>query len=73
MTRDRGRITLPDLMHFLAAMAVLGALWPVAYTLLSTEETTIGTGELLLWQSVLPVALIVMLAIIWRKAAGGAL
>ena len=70
---DRGRLTLPDLAHFLFAVACLGALAPVFFASLEHNSSLMGTGELYLWQMVVPVAVLVLFGLIWYKGAGGAM
>lgn len=72
-TRDsrEARITIPDLMMWLAAFAFLAALYPVYHEALVQHAGEISPGTAFLWQLVLPLALLVFFSIIFVKAIGG--
>lgn len=72
MSRERGRLTLPDLVYVLMSLAVLGALWPVVQSGLEANAGVVGTGPAYIFLLLLPLAALVLLTLIWRTAAGGA-
>ena len=72
MTMDaRGRLTVPDILWILMSLAFVAVLWPIVWDGLQQHASNIGTGTLLLFRLVLPIALLVLLAMIYRKAVGG--
>lgn len=71
MRRQRARITIPDLLFVLFAIAVLGALWPVWNNLFESNIGEIPTGTAWLLQLILPMALLVLVTVIFAKAARG--
>lgn len=68
---DRARLTVPDVLWILMSLAFVSALWPVVTNGLESNAGEIGTGPLFLFQLVLPISLLVLLAMIYRKAVGG--
>lgn len=73
MFGNRGRMTLPDLMFGLASLAVLGALYPVFWDSIQARAGEMTTAQLYMYQLILPLALLVFLGGLYRKAVGGAL
>lgn len=73
MLDDRARLTILDLLMFLAAFAVLAALWPVASRMMDANADRLGTGEAYLFLLILPVLLLVIFTLIWRTAIQGAI
>ena len=73
MAGDRGRLTIPDLAEALVALAFLGGLAGVFYSGLNSASgySIFGTGEQYVWQLFMPLAVVVMLAVIYRKATAG--
>ena len=69
---DRARLTLPDIAFIVFSMAALGALYPVFRDAFSENVGHLTTGTALIFQLVLPLALIVFLYVIYRKAIRGA-
>lgn len=67
----RGRITVPLVMQLLMAVAAVGALYPVFWTLFNERVGEMSTGTAYLWQLVLPFIALVMLTVIFRSAIGG--
>lgn len=68
---DRGRLTPVDVVLGLAAVAVIGALWPVVNAGLTANANELSTGEGYLFQMVLAVMLIVLLVSFWRRVIRG--
>jgi hypothetical protein len=72
MRRDeRARLTLPDLAYVLASIAFLGALYPVFWDSVQGRLGELSTGTVYLLQLVLPLALLVLLYVIYIKATAG--
>jgi hypothetical protein len=67
----RARITLPDVLFVLMSLAYLGALYPVFREGLETRAHLMTTGELYLFQMILPLGILVLFTVIYVKAAGG--
>lgn len=68
---ERARITLPDLVYILFALAFLGALYPVFFEALDMQAPNMMTGSVYIYQLILPLALLVMLTVIYVKATAG--
>lgn len=68
---DRARITLPNVVMFLAALAFLGALSPVFYDSLQGSVGQVNTGTLLLFRLLPAGAILILITVIWRKATAG--
>lgn len=68
----RGRITVPDVVFLVFTLAVLGSLYPVFTDAFSSSTSVLSLGESYLFQLLLPFAVLVILATIWRKAIVGA-
>lgn len=71
MMDQRARLTLPDLLIAVFALAVLGALWPVAAEALDNATTHMNAGEIYLMRLLLPLMLLTLLAVIFAKATTG--
>jgi hypothetical protein len=69
---QRGRLTIVDVVLILASVAVVGALWPVVEAGLTANAGELSTGEGYLFQMVLAVMVLVILASIWRRVVRGA-
>lgn len=67
----RGRLTITDLVYVVIAMAGLGALYPAYRMVLSAASGSLDPGTMMLFQTVLPVALIVLLSVVYIEARGG--
>jgi hypothetical protein len=67
----RARITLVDIIYIAVSMAVLAFLAPVLYDLLAAKAGVLGTGELYLFQLIVPGILITMLMVIYSTAVSG--
>lgn len=73
MLGERARMTLPDVLFVLMSVAFLGALWPVVADALQTNAGAMSAGSSLIYQLLLPVAVLVLFSTIYLKAvAGGA-
>jgi hypothetical protein len=68
---DRARITLPNVVLWLAALAFLGALAPVFYSSLESAVGETSTGALLLYRLLPSLAVLILITVIWRKATAG--
>jgi hypothetical protein len=69
---DRARLTLPDIAFIVFSMAALGALYPVFSDAFAENVGHLTTGTALIFQLVLPLAILVFLYVIYRKAIRGA-
>jgi len=69
--RDRGRITLPDVVFLVFGLACLAALGPVFYDLLGQNAGELGTGAGLLFQALIPALIVVIFGLIYVTAVGG--
>ena len=67
--RDRGRLVLTDLVYILVALLGLGAFWPVLAGLIGGGALS-GRMELL-FSSMLPLAVLILLAIVMVEAREG--
>jgi hypothetical protein len=68
---DRARITLPNVMLWLMAMAFLAAFMPAFSDGLSAAVGQTIPGTLLLFRVLPGLAVVVLLTVIWRKATAG--
>ena len=68
----RGRLTVPDVIFLLASVAFLGALYPVFWSGFRANINLLSPGTAYLFQLILPLAIIVLLSVVYVKAAGGA-
>ena len=66
--RDRARITLPDIMLLLASFLFLTPLALVLYDVMQLRVSYLSTGELLILQGLVPLALIVLLMAAYSRA-----
>jgi hypothetical protein len=62
---------MPDVVFVVFTLAVLGALFPVFNDAFLSSSDVLSLGESYLFQLVLPFAVLVVLATIWRKAIAG--
>ena len=68
---SRGRLTVPDIVLFLASMAFLAPLSVVFFQGLDTNAHLLDTGAAYLYQMIAPLAVLVLLSMIFVKASGG--
>jgi len=68
---DRARITVPDIVMTVGVIAILGILYPVLSDAISTQSSTMSTPTAFMFQIMLPMALLVILARIFQKATVG--
>lgn len=66
--RDRGRLTIPDVITALVSLFFLGALFPIYRDALTSATTTPGVQLLSVF--LLPLAVLVMYHVIFRRALG---
>jgi len=71
MTMDRARITVPDIVMTVGVVAILGILYPVLSDAISAQSSTMSTPTAFMFQIMLPMALLVILARIFQKATVG--
>jgi len=71
MLGDRGRITVPDIVMAVGVIAILGILYPVFSTGLASNRAIMSTPTLWLFRILLPMAVLVVLARIFKKATVG--
>jgi hypothetical protein len=69
--QSRGRLTVPDIVLFLASMAFLAPLSLVYFEALDTNAHLMSTGEAYLYQMIAPLAVLVLFSMIFVKAIGG--
>lgn len=67
----RARLTIPDVLFILLSVGVLGALYPVFFDLLEQNVDSMGTASEWLWQLFLPLAILVLLSVLWVKTTRG--
>lgn len=67
-SRSRGRLTIPDVVTAVVVLFFLGALFPVYRDALSSVTTS--TGVQLLGVFLLPLAILVLYHVIFRRALG---
>jgi hypothetical protein len=65
---ERGRLTLPDVMFVTMSFAFLAALYPVFAESYRATDSLLDPGSRLLYQAILPLALLVLLTVIYVKA-----
>ncbi|WP_225334248.1 hypothetical protein [Halomicrobium urmianum] len=68
---DRARITVPDVAMFLGAIAMVGALYPVFAAGLEDNLGQMDQGTIYLFRLMLPLMVLVIFGLIFRKAAAG--
>lgn len=71
MNRERARITIQDLVYVVMSLGFLAALYPVVYDGLQENSSEFSVGVEYLMQLILPMALLVLLWMVWRKALVG--
>jgi hypothetical protein len=70
---ERGRITVPDVALLLGTFAMVGALYPVFADGFASMQSQMDTATVMLFNLMLPLTLLVIFGVMWRKAvAGGA-
>lgn len=67
----RGRLTIPDLVEILFALAFLGGLAVVFFQGIRRATPHMSVGATYAWQLFYPVAVLVLLSVVYRKAAAG--
>jgi hypothetical protein len=67
----RARLTITDVVYLLMALAALAALYPVFDALLAANVAGLSDGEELIYSTVLPLAVMVLLSIIYLEARSG--
>lgn len=67
----RARLTLPDIVFVTFSIAVLGALVPVWFARFEANLSWLSAGEAYVWRLVVPLAVVVLLLGVWRKATAG--
>lgn len=71
MLHDRARITVPDIVMAVGIVAILGILYPVFSAGLESNRAIMSTPTLWLLRLMLPMAVLVVLARIFKKATVG--
>jgi len=69
--RDRGRLTLPGIMLLLASFMFLAPLSLLLYAVLEMRVSYLSTGELLILQGLVPLAIVVLLTVAYSRATEG--
>lgn len=70
--KDRGRLTLTDILFLLIAIVAIRAFYPVFNDLLIQNAPMMDRGTQLLLQTLLPVAILVLLGYIYLRSGVGA-
>lgn len=68
---DRGRLTVPDIVFALMAVAFLGALWPAVYSGYQDAQPLMSTGTELLYLLIPAIIVLVLLFTLVRKSVRG--
>jgi len=68
---DRARITVPDIVMTVGVIAILGILYPVFASGLSSNLSGMSTGTIWMFRIMLPLALLVVLGRLFQKATVG--
>lgn len=68
---DRARITIPDLVLTVGVLAVLGILFPVFQSSLSSSLSSMSTPTEWMFRLMLPLALLVVITRLLQKATVG--
>jgi hypothetical protein len=69
---QRGRLTVPDIVFITFSLAILGSLYPIFWDRLQANIGTMSTATAYLFQLVLPLAVLVLLGMVFKKATAGA-
>lgn len=69
---SRARVTIVDVAVWLAAVAAIAGLWPVYADVIEGASGQVGGGVLLVFKTVPPLMVVVLLATIIAKAGIGA-
>ncbi|QLD84611.1 hypothetical protein HWV23_02710 [Natronomonas halophila] len=67
----RGRLTVPDIAFLTFSIAIVAALYPVFWERLQANVGVMSTGTAYLFQLILPLAVLVLLGVIFVKATAG--
>lgn len=70
--KDYGRLTLTDILFLLIAIVAIRAFYPVFNNLLTMNAPMMDRGTQLLLQTLLPVAILVLLGYIYLRSGVGA-
>jgi len=68
---NRARIIITNLLWYLVAIVALSGLYPVARSYLNTNAEYIPNNAETLLYGVAPLAIIILLAVIYKKAQAG--
>lgn len=69
--RDRARVTVTNVVYTLLALAALAALWPVLEEMIRAAAPILPEGQELVFASLLPIAITVILGVIYVEAITG--
>jgi TRAP-type C4-dicarboxylate transport system permease small subunit len=69
--RNRGSLSIADLLIVLFILAITAALWPVVLEQLNSQSAGLSLGERYLWLFLLPGGLLVLLYAVYSKAVSG--
>lgn len=67
---DRARLTITDLVLFVASFAFLSIMWPLMSKLLD-QSSALGTGEHYVWLLVIPLGIVTLFLALYRTAIAG--
>lgn len=68
---DRARITIPDVVFVVVSIGMIAVLWPVLRDRLAANADVIATPTAWLFLLILPMALLVLISVIFKTAAAG--
>jgi hypothetical protein len=71
MGDKRGRLTVPDVLFLLMSLAFFAPLTLVFYDGLDMSASYLGTGTGYLYQLLPPLAILVLLSVVYVKSIGG--
>ena len=68
---NRARLTIVDVLYIAFALASLAALYPVYSEVYASTAPMLDTGPELLFGTLFPIAIVVLLSLIYVEARGG--
>lgn len=68
---NRGRITVPDVLIYLVTVAFVAGLYPAYTDLLEANIDVVPEGPAIIFRTLLPLMLLVLLGSIYLKAGAG--
>ena len=68
---SRGRVTVPDVLVWLLAVAFLGGLYPVYSSIISVHIGAAPEGPAIILQTIFPLMTLILITTIYMKAGLG--